>query len=294
MSPITEQIRRDGAQVDALFSEMMQSRRGMPARLREAIEYSFLAGGKRLRPALVLECARAVNGAEPSRGTLAAAVAIELVHTFSLVHDDLPAMDDDDLRRGRATNHKVFGEAMAILAGDAMMTMAFDVIARDVEAKVALALARELAQAAGPEGMIGGQVLDIESENAPLALDGLQQIHRMKTGAMLTGSCRMGAIAAGASEDQLSALTNYGTHLGLAFQIIDDLLDLTATPEQLGKATNKDARQGKNTFPSLIGLDESRNAAQRELKAALGAISIFGARASTLSELANFIVDRSN
>ena len=203
-------------------------------------------------------------------------------------------MDDDDLRRGVPTNHKVFGEAMAILAGDAMTTLAFELIALDAPPDVAVALIRELARAAGPAGMIGGQVLDIEGENQSLDLDGLQTIHRMKTGAMLTASCRLGAIAAGASDAQLKALTDYGNHLGLAFQIVDDILDRTSTPEQLGKATNKDAGRGKNTYPTLLGLDESRAAAARELNAALAAIEIFNDRGETLRALAHFIVDRSH
>ncbi|MBA3273999.1 MAG: polyprenyl synthetase family protein, partial [Chthoniobacterales bacterium] len=281
-TPITLQLRNDADRVDAFFLETMRARLNIPARLRESIEYSFLAGGKRLRPALVLECARAVNGdSAPSRSALAAAVAIELVHTFSLVHDDLPAMDDDDLRRGKLTNHKVFGEGMAILAGDAMMTLAFEIIATDAEPDVAMPLVRELARAAGPEGMIGGQVLDMAGQNLALALDGLQRVHRMKTGAMMTASCRLGGIASNATDTQLAALADYGNHLGLAFQIIDDILDLTATPEQLGKATNKDERRGKNTYPKLLGLEESRTAVQNELEAAMRALDVFGARAET-------------
>lgn len=287
-------LEADGRAVVARLEALLK-REEVPPRLAEAIRYSVLAGGKRLRPALVLECARAVSGnAEPSRAAIAAAVAIELIHTFSLVHDDLPAMDDDDLRRGRPTNHKVFGEAMAILAGDAMTTLAFEIIATDAEPIVAVALIRELARAAGPQGMIGGQVLDIEGQNVTLPLDGLQRIHRMKTGAMLTASCRLGAIASGATDAQLAALTDYGNHLGLAFQIIDDVLDLTATPEQLGKATNKDAGRGKNTYPTLLGLEESHAAARNELDAALRAVDLFGARAETLRSLARFIVERSH
>ena len=169
-----------------------------PPRLLEAMQYSLLAGGKRLRPALVLETARACGAKDPAanRSALAAAAAMELIHTFSLVHDDLPAMDDDDLRRGRPTNHKVFGEAMAILAGDAMVTVAFEVLATDAEPSVASKLIVELASASGPAGMIGGQVLDIDGENQSLSLPELQRVHRMKTGALLTASCRMGAIAA--------------------------------------------------------------------------------------------------
>lgn len=223
---------------------------------------------------------------------MAAAAAIELIHTFSLVHDDLPAMDDDDLRRGRPTNHKVFGEAMAILAGDAMVTLAFEILATDADPAVVPALVRELAWASGPEGMIGGQVLDMEGENVALKLDQLQRLHGMKTGALLTASCRLGAIAAGAPSASLEAVTAYGKHLGLAFQIVDDLLDVTSTPEQLGKATRKDAGKGKNTYPTLLGLDGSRHEADHQLAAALKAIDALEPRAQVLRILARFVVQR--
>jgi geranylgeranyl diphosphate synthase type II len=215
-----------------------------------------------------------------------------LVHTFSLVHDDLPAMDDDDLRRGRATNHKVFGEAMAILAGDAMLTLAFEVLVRDVEPVLASRLVYELAQATGSEGMIGGQVLDIQNENESLALSELQRLHGMKTGALLTVACRMGAIAAHASDELVNAATEYGRLVGLAFQIMDDLLDATSTQEQLGKHTRKDAAKGKNTYPGLLGLDESRRELERRVKAAVDALAGFGSSAKGLASLAQFVGER--
>lgn len=266
-----------------------------PPRLIESIQYSLTAGGKRLRPALVLECWKACGGQDgPSahRSALAAAAAIELIHTFSLVHDDLPAMDDDDLRRGRPTNHKVFGEAMAILAGDAMVTLAFEILATDAEPAMVPALVRELARASGPEGMIGGQVLDMEGENVSLELQQLQRLHAMKTGALLTAACRLGATAAGAHASQLEAVTGYGKHLGLAFQIVDDLLDVTSTPEQLGKATRKDAGKGKNTYPSLLGLAGSQREADHQLAAAMKAIEPLGSHANVLRTLAKFVVQR--
>jgi len=261
--------------------------------LEEALRYSLLGGGKRIRPVLCLATGEAL-GREPEE-VLPAACALELVHTFSLVHDDLPAMDNDDLRRGRPTNHKVFGEAMAILAGDAMTTMAFEVIATDAAPAIAPALIRELAHAAGPTGMIGGQVLDIAGENQPLSLEQLQQVHRLKTGALLTASCRMGAIAAlgGKDEDSLLlAVTQFGRHLGLAFQIIDDVLDVTSTPEQLGKATNKDAGKGKNTYPGLLGLEASRQRAHMELDAAVAALEPLAQSADGLRAMARFAVER--
>jgi len=217
---------------------------------------------------------------------------MELIHTFSLVHDDLPAMDDDDLRRGRPTNHKVFGEAMAILAGDAMVTMAFELLATDAHTPYVATLVKELAHATGPEGMIGGQVLDIDGEEKTLTLDQLQQVHRMKTGALLTASCRLGAISAGANESQLNSVAEYGRHLGLAFQIIDDVLDVTSTPEQMGKATNKDAAAGKNTYPVLMGLEASRAEAQKQLDLALQSIDQLGPAADGLRNLAKFVVER--
>jgi geranylgeranyl diphosphate synthase type II len=288
-------LRQDGQRLAEYFREIIKRYTHAPPRLMESIDYSFSAGGKRLRPVLILECFRAC-AADPSpqadASALAAAAAMELIHTFSLVHDDLPAMDDDDLRRGRPTNHKVFGEAMAILAGDAMVTMAFEVIATDAEPAVVPALIRELAQSGGPSGMIGGQVLDIDGENRLLSLHELQRIHRMKTGALLTCSCRLGAIAAGANLSQISAVTEFGKHLGLAFQIVDDVLDVTSTPEQMGKATNKDAGKGKNTYPALLGLDASRKEAAEQLKAALKAVEPLKHAADRLSLLARFVVER--
>jgi geranylgeranyl diphosphate synthase type II len=293
-------LRRHGERLHEYFAQIRARHQQAPPRLVEAIQYSLLAGGKRLRPTLVLECCDACLGAAGSRtgagkahaSALAAAAAMEFIHTFSLVHDDLPAMDDDDLRRGRPTNHKVFGEAMAILAGDAMVTMAFEIIATDADLAVVGTLVKELAIASGPEGMIGGQVLDIDGEAQSLTLPQLQQVHRMKTGALLTASCRLGAIAAGANESQLSAVTEYGRHLGLAFQIIDDVLDVTSTPEQMGKATNKDAAKGKNTYPVLMGLEASQREAHHQLQLALDTLKNLGPSADGLRNLARFVVER--
>jgi geranylgeranyl diphosphate synthase type II len=288
----TDLLRRHGERLHAYFKAILARHTAAPPRLAESIGYSLTAGGKRLRPALVLECCHACSGHEANASALAAAAAMEFVHTFSLVHDDLPAMDDDDLRRGRPTNHKVFGEAMAILAGDAMVTEAFAILATDAEPRFVPALVRELAHASGPEGMIGGQVLDIDGEDQSLTLEQLQQVHRMKTGALLTASCRMGAIAAGAPESHLSAVTDYGRHLGLAFQIVDDILDVTSTPEQMGKATNKDAAKGKNTYPVLMGLEASQREAKLHLDAALDALAPLGSAADGLRHLARFVVER--
>jgi geranylgeranyl diphosphate synthase type II len=290
-----ELLSQHGERLHEYFGKIRARHVAAPARLVESIQYSLLAGGKRLRPTLVLECCSACLKKPDARKTasaLAAAAAMEFVHTFSLVHDDLPAMDDDDLRRGRPTNHKVFGEAMAILAGDAMVTMAFEILATDAEPSVVASLVKELAIASGPEGMIGGQVLDIDGEDNSLTLEQLQRVHRMKTGALLTASCRMGAISAGAGETQLNAVTQFGQHLGLAFQIIDDVLDVTSTPEQMGKATNKDAAMGKNTYPVLMGLQASQREAHHQLTAALDSLSELGSSADGLRSLAKFVVER--
>jgi geranylgeranyl diphosphate synthase type II len=289
-------LKRNADALTAYFDRVLARSHGAPARLIESIRYSLQAPGKRLRPTLVLEtfraCADERSAVSGEHSALAAAGAIELIHTFSLVHDDLPAMDNDDLRRGRPTNHKVFGEAMAILAGDAMVSMAFDLIAVDALGDLTAPLIRELAGATGPEGMIGGQVLDMEGENKSLSLPDLQALHRKKTGALLTAACRLGAISARADEATLAAITQFGRHLGLAFQIIDDLLDVTASPQQMGKATGKDAKKGKNTYPSLLGIDGARRAAQAELAAALTALDSLGAKAHTLTQLARFVVER--
>ncbi len=266
---------------------------GTPLTLLRSIHYSLSAGGKRLRPALVVESFRACEGAERRMASAcSAAIAIELIHTFSLIHDDLPAMDNDDLRRGRPTNHKVFGEAVAILAGDAMTAMAFELLATEADPVLVPALVRELAVASGPAGMIGGQVLDIEGENKCLLLSELQELHRRKTGAMLTCAVRMGAMAADAPPATLQRMTDFGGHLGLAFQIIDDILDETSTPEQLGKATQKDRHAGKNTYPTLLGLEESRHQAEMQLEQALACIAPLGPRAEPLRDIARFVVER--
>jgi geranylgeranyl diphosphate synthase type II len=284
-------LTRHGSATEAYLRDALKRQSEAPPLLVEAMEYSLMAGGKRLRPVLVLEAAIACGGAvNPS--ALAAAGAMELIHTFSLVHDDLPAMDNDDLRRGRPTNHKVYGEAMAILAGDGMISLAFELIATDADPTVAPRLIAELAHATGPQGMIGGQVLDMDGEQKSLSFEQLRQLHRMKTGALLRSSCRLGALSTGASESQLSAVTEFGRYLGLAFQIVDDLLDVTATPEQMGKATGKDAAKGKNTYPALLGVDETRRQAQVQLDSALKALEEIGPSADGLRALARFVVER--
>jgi geranylgeranyl diphosphate synthase type II len=278
------------AAVEAYLSRFLDGR-DMPAHLREAIKYALLAPGKRLRPILVVRCCEAVGG--ESHLALPPAGAIEIIHNFSLVHDDLPAMDDDDLRRGRPTLHKHTTEAMAILAGDAMTTLAFEMILDgiDVPARAAL-ICRELATAT--TDMINGQVYDTLPNWDPTvpAFDRLKTIHHNKTGALIRCSCRMGAIAGGASEDQLAAITRYAQAIGLMFQVVDDILDVTQTTEQLGKAAGKDAGKGKLTYPGLIGLDASRQEVQRLQAQAHDALKGFTASADALRDLCDYMATR--
>jgi geranylgeranyl diphosphate synthase type II len=287
-------LKRDAELVTIALEGILDRLEGSPKKLVESIRYSLMAGGKRLRPTLVLETARACSGGNAPPGALAAASAIELIHTFSLVHDDLPAMDNDDLRRGVPTNHKVFGEAMAILAGDAMVSMAFKTLAMQTPAEVAPGLIAELAKATGPSGMIGGQVLDMEGEKRTLSMDELKNLHSKKTGALITCACRMGAMVSRASMQLLEAVSGYGQHMGLAFQIIDDLLDVTSSPQELGKTTGKDQSKGKNTYPALMGIDRSRAEADKQYEAAIAALEPLGNRADGLRSLARFVVDRKN
>ncbi|MCC7145565.1 MAG: polyprenyl synthetase family protein [Phycisphaeraceae bacterium] len=251
------------------------ARRPLPGNLREAVRYAMFGGGKRIRPTLVIRCCQAVGGSMAD--ALAAGGALELVHCFSLVHDDLPAMDDDDLRRGRPTLHKHANEAMAILAGDAMSGLAFELIAQRVtDGKLAAGLLRELA--IGTNDMIAGQVWDTLPDFAAdvPALKRLQTIHKNKTGALIRCACRMGGMCGGVSEGQLEALTRFGDAIGLMFQVVDDILDVTQTTEQLGKSAGKDEKQGKLTYPAVMGLDASRAEVARlgaEAKGALAELS---------------------
>ncbi|MEW6430088.1 MAG: polyprenyl synthetase family protein [Myxococcota bacterium] len=284
--------------VEALLASRMDAiGKRSPAKLAEAMRYSLLDGGKRLRPVLCLAfadaTARASNGGgEPAND---AACALECIHTYSLVHDDLPAMDDDDLRRGRPTNHKVYGEAMAILAGDALLTDAFTLLATGPEAEQAVRgrLVSELALAAGAGGMVGGQVLDI-AEDRPAQLDYLVRLHRMKTGALIKAACRMGVIAGRGDEAALQAAEIYGDAIGLAFQIADDILDVTASAEVMGKPTGADAAAGRHTFPAVVGLERSKQMAQEHVARAIDAVKALEPEPGPLAALARYTVDRSN
>jgi geranylgeranyl diphosphate synthase type II len=258
-------------------------------RLRQAIRYSLLAGGKRIRPILTLATAEVVGA--PARLALPFACALEMIHTYSLVHDDLPAMDDDDLRRGRPTSHRVYGEGLAILVGDALLSQAFHVMAcaGAVPAERRLAAVAEVAAAAGEEGMVGGQALDLAAEGRRTRLARVQEIHRRKTGALLRAAVRMGALVGGATPSTLRRLTTYGEHLGLAFQIVDDILDAAGAPAADGRT---DQALAKATYPATLGLEAARRSAVRERDAALDALRPFGPEANPLRAIATHIVTR--
>lgn len=282
-------IRR--ARVDAALDRLLPSADAKPTTIHAAMRHSVFAGGKRIRPVLAIAAAEALG---TNLGAEFPGCAVECIHTYSLIHDDLPALDNDDLRRGKPTCHKVYGEAMAILAGDGLLTIAFKILAElDAPAENRAAMIAELATAAGTvDGMIGGQVADIEAEGKPLEADQLRYIHRSKTGALIRASVRLGAQFAQASPKQYQALSEYGRHIGLAFQIVDDILDVVSSSEELGKTAGKDAAQAKATFPALFGLDQSRLQAQEHLVAALAAIEQFGEASWGLRQSAERIVSR--
>jgi geranylgeranyl diphosphate synthase type II len=288
-------LARQGARIQEALERLTPGGGEPPEAIHQAMRYSLFAGGKRVRPVLALAAAGAL-GAE-GEAVLAPACALEMVHTYSLIHDDLPALDNDDLRRGRPTNHKVYGEAMAILAGDALLTRAFQVIAQapGLGAERRLAMVEELSVASGTVGgMIGGQVFDLEGERQAPAAELLERIHRAKTGALLRASVRFGALACGEMPGSAAyeALSRYGEAVGLAFQIVDDLLDVESTPEQLGKTPGKDAAQHKVTFPAVYGLERSREMAAGQVALARAALEGFGEDAAALRALADLMVER--
>jgi len=268
---------------------------GIPPLLLEAMRYSLLAGGKRLRPILVMAAAELFGA--PAARVLPTACALEMIHTYSLIHDDLPCMDDDDLRRGRPTNHKVYGEATAILAGDALLTLAFELLARqgEVEGITPEQVARvvaEVAMGAGPAGMVGGQVEDLSWEEKEASVAQLQRIHLLKTGALFRAALRCGAILAGATEEEIRLLDTYAYHFGLAFQIQDDVLDVIGDTAKMGKAAGRDERRHKNTYVNHFGLEGARQRAREEVAAAKEALRPFGERGAILAALADFVIDR--
>jgi geranylgeranyl diphosphate synthase, type II len=279
--------------IEESLNRLLPSAEARPAQLHEAIRYSVLAPGKRLRPTLVLAGAEAVGG--KAEDVMPTACALECIHAFSLIHDDLPCMDNDDFRRGRLTNHKVYGEALALLAGDALLALAFQLIADNVTTAPAdrvLPTLRLVAEASGTWGMVGGQVVDMDSQGQEVSAETLRYIHEHKTGALLTASVLAGATLAGASPQQADPLRRYGGHIGLAFQIADDILDVTGDEALLGKPVGSDQERDKATYPRLYGLDESRKRASAEVDAAVETLRPFGPQGEPLRAIARYIVER--
>lgn len=265
----------------------------IPNSLKESMHYSLQAGGKRIRPILLLAVMHELSGQEHP-DALKVAAAIEMIHTYSLIHDDLPSMDDDDLRRGMPTNHKVFGEAVAILAGDALLTYSFGIVARlqHVSSDDKVRLIDLMSVSSGAEGMVGGQVLDIEGEEKKLTLQELEQVHRLKTGALLTYSILAGGILAEASNEEMMALSRFGEHLGLAFQIQDDILDVTGTSEELGKTAGKDESSEKSTYPGLLTLPKAKEKLEFHASEAIDALQSLKGEKALLLQLTQLIVQR--
>jgi len=279
-------------EVDRALDRFLPKASTTPATIHKAMRYSLFAGGKRLRPILCLAAAEACGGRISS--ALPLACAVECIHTYSLVHDDLPSMDNDDLRRGRATCHKVFGDGIAILAGDALLTIAFEIAAhfRATRRYDLCEILREIAQAAGSQKLIAGQVADLEAEGRRINRGQLRYIHENKTAALLTASVRLGAMAANATPKQLAAITAFGRALGLAFQVIDDILDVTQTSEKLGKSAGKDVAAKKATYPAVLGLEKSRAEARRLTSQAHRALKSLGKGATVLRALADYLLQR--
>jgi geranylgeranyl pyrophosphate synthase len=281
------------ALIEVELNNLLPSHATAPEKIHQAIRWSVFAGGKRFRPALLLATGQAFSA--PVDALIRTACAFEMIHTYSLIHDDLPAMDDDDLRRGRPTCHVRFDEATAILAGDALQTLAFRTIASDdrLDTKTRIALISELTRAAAtPDGMVAGQALDMEAETRQVSGTQLEEIHRLKTGALIVAAARCGAIIGRASESELKAITSYGSYLGLLFQITDDFLDVTATAEDLGKTPGKDARSNKATYPALHGMEETRAAAASAHRHACDALDQIDRPTDVLRRIADFILNR--
>ncbi|MCL6634502.1 MAG: polyprenyl synthetase family protein [Peptococcaceae bacterium] len=285
------ELKKRAALVEEALDRYLPPAGAYPSLIHEAARYCVMGGGKRLRPALVMAGAEAVGGS--AAGVMPAACALELIHTYSLVHDDLPAMDNDDYRRGRLTCHKVYGEALAVLAGDALLTLAFQLLAVcDSRPEDVVKVIREVAAAAGTSGLIGGQVVDTFSEGEIIDESTLEYIHRHKTGALYRASVRAGAILAGADEKRLAFLTEYAEYLGLAFQIKDDILDIEGDEKKIGKPVGSDIKNKKATYPALFGLEKSREKARQAAERAREALRPFGSEADFLRLLVQFVIDR--
>lgn len=279
--------------VEKQLANLMQDA-GKTSIIHEAMQYSLMAGGKRLRPILLMAAADAVGG--NGSDYLQMACGLEMIHTYSLIHDDLPAMDNDDYRRGKLTNHKVYGEGMAILAGDGLLTAAFEVMLGQTNVSPALLIqaVKEIAQAAGPCGMVGGQALDLSCEGREIDAETLKLMHAGKTGALFKAALRAGAIIAEASAEEIEKLTVYGHYLGLAFQITDDILDITGTQEQIGKPVGSDVKNSKATYVSLYGLEGAKAMANQAVEQAVNALAGFGPEADILKELAGYLLTRNS
>jgi len=292
MSDLKTYLKGKQAEVDKALDTLLPAEEQEPETIHKAMRYAIFAGGKRLRPVLTLAAAEACGGRVED--VLPAACAVEVMHTYSLVHDDLPSMDDDDLRRGRPTTHKVFGEGMAVLTGDALLTEAFVMIAKvpATERYTVKDYLEELAVTGGSRKLIGGQVMDLEGEGAPLEMGDLVKIHMGKTAALLTSSLCLGGMGANATEEQMSALREFGKNLGLAFQVIDDILDVTQSTEVLGKTAGKDEAAEKTTYPAVMGLEASREEAKRLTALALEALQPFGEQGRRLKEICAYLLQR--
>lgn len=296
---IKSYLNKQRAIVEMALEKYMLAAEGTFRHHIEAMRYSLFLGGKRIRPILCLAAGDAVDNSHITReNLLLVSCALECIHTYSLIHDDLPAMDDDELRRGKPTNHMIYGEAAAVLAGDGLLTWAFELISNrefgTLSSGKRLAIINSIAQAAGPLGMVGGQALDIACENEEVSFETLQDIHSSKTGALITAAVHAGAIGSGADQEQTERLIEYGNKIGLAFQIVDDLLNVTATTEQLGKTAGSDAEHGKATYPRFFGINTTREKAKEAVNAAKEAIADFDHNSDPLRQLADYIYSRSH
>lgn len=292
---ITQYLEQQRQRVDRFLEQSLPESLSDPEKLYDSMRYSLLAGGKRVRPILTIAAAQALGYDHDAM--LPFAASLEFVHTYSLVHDDLPAMDDDDYRRGRLTNHKVYGDGMAILAGDALLTMAFELCSQDagthgLTESQQLQIVRELAYGSGHQGMVGGQVMDILAENQEVELAHLQKIHSHKTGQLIRAAVRIGGIIGGASSTQLESLTGYAEDIGLAFQIADDVLNMVGTREELGKDAGTDEKRGKQTYPSFFGIDGARKLGEECVERAINRLQSFDHHADPLRHIATYIIKR--
>ena len=294
---IHQYLEQQRERVDRFLEQSLPETLCDPQQLYESMRYSLLAGGKRVRPILTIAAAQALGYHHDA--VLPFAASLEFVHTYSLIHDDLPAMDNDDYRRGRLTNHKVYGDGMAILAGDGLLTMAFELCSQNKDTNnftpsQQLEIVRELAYGSGHQGMVGGQVMDIQAENQEVDLKHLQKIHSHKTGQLIRAAVRIGGIVGGASSTQLASLTGYAENIGLAFQIADDVLNMVGTREELGKDAGTDEKRGKQTYPSFFGIDGARKLGEECVERAINRLQIFDHQADPLRHIASYIMSRRN